>query len=172
MSDINWDAIRKDHEQGLSLRTLATRYGISKSSIGNMLSNVSNGQHGHEKHAQTTPSSRTPPTPIEPTPSPVQSISLNMAIAQNLIRMIARHVAGKFKPEDVKLDPKEMKLLADTLSQCNKIMIGEEVENNAIPAGIDWGMFTFEELTIIQPLFERALARKTPENVTAFRKQA
>jgi len=167
MTDINWDAIRQDREQGLSLRTLALKYGISKSYIGEMLSSGQTGQTGQEKRAQTPPPLRTPPTLAEP----AQAQNITTLIAQNLIRMIARHVTGKFRPEEVNLDPREMKLLADTLSQCNKVLVGEDIDNANTPVGIDWSIFTMEELTVIQPIFERALARNIPENVTAFRKQ-
>lgn len=34
MSDINWQSIRNEYEQGTSLRALAAKYGVSKSAIG------------------------------------------------------------------------------------------------------------------------------------------
>jgi len=186
MTNIDWAAIRSDHEQGVSSRTLALKYGIPRSTIRSRLAaaavkvgevgEVGERQSRQERQAHTIPDARPSPTLSlgEPIASPAQqSTSLNAAIAQNLIRMIAKHITGQWKRDDVRLEPHTMKLLADTLSQCNKILVGEEAgENAGTPERIDWSLFTFEELTIIQPLFERALARQQPENVTAFRRQA
>jgi hypothetical protein len=169
---INWEAIRRDRDQGMSLRTLAIKYGISKSYIGEMLSSGQSGQSGQH---QNTTSSRTPPTPSPETSPP---INLSTVIAQNFIRMIAKHATGKFTPNDVKLDPKDMKLLADTLSQCNKIIVmaeyGGEQEN---PQEFDVSLMRYmsdEDLDQFEGILERARTRKQEAegNVTPIRRQA
>ncbi len=157
-----WAAIRRDREEhGLSLRTLALKYGISKSYIGTVLSGVSSGQSGQEKQPQTLPSLRTPPTPTEN----AQSQSLTAVIAHALIKKIAKQVLGD-------LDPKDMKLLADTLSQCNKIVVGEEIEGQE-HSPYDIRAFlakcTLEELVIIQPVMD-AVAERDREKIIPIRR--
>lgn len=118
---IDWAAIRKDRdENGLSLRTLEIKYGVPKSTISYELSKVSK-VSGQEKQPLVIPTFRTAPS--------MQSQKLTAVIAHTLIQKIAKRVLAD-------LDPKEMKLLADTLSQCNKIIIAEEVEQEQAQEGM------------------------------------
>jgi hypothetical protein len=143
----NWEAIEKDYHAGMSLRVLAAKYGISKSTIHKHcnpakarivdMGGTVDGQSMDSGQASTLPS-----TDI-------------VALAKQLVSQLAQ-VA------DVPLDLKEHNLIANALSQYNKIMITAPV-NQELPKGIDWSIFEQSELDIIQPIFATAEERHRVE---------
>jgi hypothetical protein len=138
-----WEKIKTDYEQGLSLRTLSLKYGLSKSGI--------------HKHAMQEEWTRTGGCPLimdiksGQSGQEIQPVSATITLARDMIEKLATIAS-------VPLDLKDHKLLADALSQYNKILVscpaGEVLSND-----IDWSMFTQAELAILQPIFAAAETR-------------
>jgi hypothetical protein len=136
MSD--WEAIKKDFESGLSLRTLSAKHDIGKSTIH---------EHAIAGQWQRTNVGQLPDigqTPVAPANSTV-------ALANSMIGQLATIAK-------VPLDLKEHNLFAQALSQYNKIAV-TGVDVASTPA-LDWSIFTEAELAIIQPIFSAAEERK------------
>ncbi len=151
----DWELIKKEYEQGLSLRVLSTKYAIGKSTIhehavDGRWTRTANGQIPDNGHAPLAPASTT------------------VELARGMIGQLATIAK-------VPLDLKEHNLFAQALSQYNKIMVTAPVVDN-LPNSIDWSIFTQDELSIIQPIFAQAEERKRIEQgettIPQLRKQA
>jgi len=168
----DWDRVRTGYEQGISLRSLAAASGHKKSTI------ESRAKAG--KWAKPDPF-RTPPVLLAEVSEEVSEVSAvlaqdsdsdDMTVVTQAMADLAHHLAGE--PAQAKLQLSQHKLFADSLSQYIKVKYAIPATGTP-PAGIDWDIFTPDELAILRPIFERAEARqlpipKKPENVTAFRK--
>lgn len=135
----DWEAIKRDYEHGLSLRTLSAKYDVGKSTIH---------EHATAGHWQRTTIGQVPDngqTPVSPDSSTV-------ALAQSMITQLATIAK-------VPLDLKEHNLFAQALSQYNKIMV-TGVAVASTPPALDWSIFTEQELAILQPIFNHAEERK------------
>lgn len=139
----NWEAIQKEHEDGLSLRTLALKHGVSKSAIHNYVS-------GKKLSVVDTPG-----TDIGQSGQSVTTSSSpdNAAFAQRLIDLLKEFAEA---PEGMTL--KDHALLAQSLSQYNKIVVTSVTPQSATQ-GIDWSIFTQEEIDIVQPILAQAEER-------------
>ncbi len=146
---IDWELIKKDYEEGFSLRTLSAKHGASKSCI-------------HERSIAgewTRPGvvrtivMRTP-SPERTTPSEQPPDIVTVALARAMVAQLA--ILAK-----VPLDLKEQTMFAQALNQYNKIMVtAPTTTQEQSSQGIDWGMFLPEELEILQPIFATAEARE------------
>ena len=183
----DWERVKAAYEQGvISLRSLAAASGHKKSTI------ESRAKAGKWVKPDGF---RTPPTLVAEV-SEVSEVSekvseLSDRVAENLAELsevlengesddmtvvtsaladLAHHLTGD--PAQAKLQLNQHKLFADSLSQYVRLKYTLPA-SGAAPAGIDWSIFSPDELAILQPIFERALQRqqKKPENVVAFRKQ-
>lgn len=116
MTDINWHAIREDYETSrLSLRSLAAKYGVKLTTLHDRIKS--------EQWHRTLGEQRTPP--------PVQQPAASRGIRGLADRMVTRL---ETIAED-NLTLLEVKLLADSLSQFNKIKITAPVEQDASMTG-------------------------------------
>ena len=134
----DWPAIEKDFAAGLSLRVLATKYGVSKSAI--------------HKHCN-------PPVDKVGTDGG-QSVDNNGQASTDIVALTRRLVDQLATiAKTPLLDLKEHGQIANALSQYNKI-IQTAPTDQELPKGIDWSIFNQEELDIIQPIFAAAEERK------------
>ncbi len=151
----DWELIKKEYEQGLSLRVLSTKYGIGKSTIH---------EHAVDGHWTRTANGQIPDNGH----APLAPASTTVELARGMIGQLATIAK-------VPLDLKEHNLFAQALSQYNKIMVTAPVVDN-LPNSIDWSIFTQDELSIIQPIFAQAEERKRIEQgettIPQLRKQA
>lgn len=134
----NWEAIQKDFDNGMSLRSLELKYTISKSVLGRRLVKREEGQY-RDSTGTMGQGSVAAPAPA------------TTELAQSMIGQLA--VIAK-----VPLDLKEHNLLANALSQYNKIVV-TSVTTQSATQGIDWSIFTQDELDIITPIHAQAEER-------------
>jgi hypothetical protein len=134
-----WEDIKKDYENGLSLRTLDTKYGVSKSSIQ---------RHAEAENWQRGTSPTTVPFAVPDVPA--ENETHVAQVARSMVHQLATIAQST-------LDLKEHKLFADALSQYNKVLITSPEQPAS--TGIDYSIFTQEELDVIMPLFARAEQR-------------
>jgi len=167
----DWERVKAGYEQGISLRSLVAASGRKKSTIASRAK--------REKWVKPGVF-RTPPVLLsevdevyEKPPEVserIDEVDDDLTIVTQAVTDLAHHLQGQ--ADQAKLDLHAHKLFADALSQYIKLKYTIP-DSGAAPAGIDWSIFTPDELAVLQPIFERALARQPrPENVTVFRKQA
>ena len=143
-SNVDWPSIRAEFEQGLSQRTLAPKYGISQSAIS---------QKAKKESWIITPL-------IIPASDLITDKSDNdlLAIVQLLLKKTAEHAEGN-------LEPKDIKLLADALSQFHKIKLTlppEEQDLSQYDLRLLLADATPDELAVVQPVFATIDARRKP----------
>ncbi len=152
----DWELIKKEYEQGLSLRVLSTKYGASKSTIH---------EHAVDGHWTRTTNGQL----LDNGQTPLAPASTTVELARGMIGQLATIAK-------VPLDLKEHNLFAQALSQYNKIMVTAPVTEQNLPNSIDWSIFTQDELSIIQPIFAQAEERRRIEQgettIPQLRKQA
>ncbi len=147
---IDWELIKKDYEEGFSLRTLSAKFGIGKStihdrSVADEWTRPSVVRTLDPDSYRTATGHRTMPTTEQP-PDIV-----TVALARAMVAQLA--VLAK-----VPLDLKEQTMFAQALNQYNKIMVTAPTPEPS-SQGVDWSMFLPEELDILQPIFATAEAR-------------
>ncbi len=108
----DWSAIRIDYEQGLSLRALAVKHGISKTVIGERKYNEQWTQERTADGQRTADRIPHAPKPF-PLPMPGDAIS----IARIGLSQLAQHLQG-----DTILEVKDHKMLSDALAQYLKVL--------------------------------------------------
>ena len=153
---IDWDAIRSDYEDGISLRTLSTKYTVPKTTI------IRHQQaEGWERTADRT-ISRTPDRP------PMTKV---VGLADSMIDQLA--VISK-----IPLDLKEHKLFADALSQYNKILVSDptaqqDEAHGPVPAEL-LPFVDEKDLAAIDAILSRAQERKmeAEQKITPIRREA
>src|SRR6266487_1348072 len=143
-NNVDWPAIRAKFEQGLSQRSLALKYCVSQSAIS---------QKAKKEGWVITPL-------IIPASDLITDKSDNdlLAIVQLLLKKTAEHAEGD-------LEPKDIKLLADALSQFHKIKLTlppEEQDLSQYDLRLLLADATPEELAIVQPIFATIDARRKP----------
>ena len=143
-SNVDWPSIRAEFEQGLSQRSLAPKYGISQSAIS---------QKAKKESWIITPL-------IIPASDLITDKSDNdlLAIVQLLLKKTAEHAEGN-------LEPKDIKLLADALSQFHKIKLTlppEEQDLSQYDLRLLLADATPDELAVVQPVFATIDARRKP----------
>jgi len=148
----DWQSIQRELEQGLGTQSsLAVKYGITQQAISKRAI-----KEGWVVSPQVVVVS---PTTDEPT-------LVDQALAD-----LAIHLTGD--PKEAKLQLNQHKLFADSFSQYMKAkVLSEQEQEQELPKGIDWSMFTEDELAIIQPIFAQAEERQRgqQENITAIRR--
>ena len=136
----DWEAIQKEYEGGLSLRSLSAKHEVPTTTL-----------HRHIQHGQwqrnTERNKAEHPLVFEQV-QPPDSIA---ELAQKMVGQLANIAL-------VPLALKEHKLFADSLSQYHKIIIA--APDQQLPNTIDWSIFEQAELDIIQPIFAAAEERK------------
>lgn len=146
----DWQSIRTEYEAGASLRSLAAKYTVPKSTI--------------ESRAKTGNWSRSDILRTSPLPLSDLSETSDMATIEKAIRLITRRL-------DEEPDNKDIKMLMDSLSQAYKIRM-------LVPAGEDFSAFdmreflagcTDEELEIVRPVIAAVQARRA-EKITPIKK--
>ncbi len=170
--DIDWPSIKKDYEQGMSLRSLSTHYGPGKSTIHERalaeqwtrpdVTRTPDIQPRRTSDKKERTSSRTSPrTEPEQPPDPTTVDLARVAIGQ--LSDIAK----------VPMDLKEHTLFAQALSQYNKVIVTAPQEQE-LPRGVDFSIFTEQELSVIQPIFAIAEARERErqKNIIPIRREA
>ncbi len=146
----DWPAIRTEYEQGFSLRSLAAKYQVPKSTI--------------ESRAKT--GNWTKSDILRTTPLPLSELSetSDMATIEKAIRLITRRL-------EKEPDNKDIKMLMDSLSQAYKIKM-------FLPAGDDLGAdslreflagCTDEQLEIVRPIIADVQARRA-DKITPLKK--
>jgi len=162
----DWERVKAGYEQGvLSLRSLAAASGHKRSTI----------QSRAKAEKWEKPDGfRPPPTLLAELSEVAEKVaelaedSDDLTVVTLALSDLAQHLTGD--PAQAKLQLNQHKLFADSLSQYIKVKYTLPASGTA-PAGIDWDLFTPDELSVLRPIFERAEARKQkPENVTVFRK--
>lgn len=143
----DWEAIQRDYENGLSLRVLAAKYGVSKSAI-----------HKHCGKPSTLVAVDTGRTKDGHS---VDSGQASTPTSTDIVELAKRLVAQLAQTVDAPPDLKEHSQIANALSQYNKIIATAPAQEH--PKGIDWSIFEQEELDIIQPIFAQAEERKRVE---------
>ena len=151
----DWEAIKRDYENGLSQRSLSAKYDVPKTTI--------------LRRAQSENWTRTAMDRIADQSGPVDQppASSTVALASSMITQLATIAK-------VPLDLKEHNLFAQALSQYNKIVV-TGVDATSTPPVLDWSIFEQSELDIIQPIFSAAEERKRiadgENNIPQLRKQ-
>jgi hypothetical protein len=140
----DWEAIKKDFEDGLSLRTLSAKYDVGKSTIAD---------RSNAGHWQRTEPGHIPDIPYTPLPEQDTEIA---GLAKQMVGQLATIA-------QTPLELKEHKLFADSLSQYHKIILTSVDAQSSTPQSLDWSIFTEAELAIIQPIFAQAEERKRIE---------
>ncbi len=148
---IDWELIKKDYEQGFSLRTLSAKFGVGKStihdrSVADEWTRPSVVRTLEPDSYRTAIGHRTPA--VAEQPPDVVTVSLARAMVAQLAT-IAK----------VPLDLKEQTMFAQALNQYNKIMVTAPTPEQNLPNGVDWSIFTQDELSILQPIFAQAEER-------------
>lgn len=141
----DWEAIERDFHAGQSLRVLAARYGIPKSTIHKHF-NAPVKKDGYVDMGGTDGGQS------------VDSGQAFLPLSTEDIGTLTRRLIDQLSliaKESLTL--KEHALLANALSQYNKVMLTAPQEQQH--RGTDWSIFTEEELAIIQPIFARAEER-------------
>lgn len=108
----DWKAIQSEYEQGASLRSLATKYGVGKSTIGERKFQ----EHWEQKPASDT-GHRTPDTLPLPRPTPLPIPADARAIARIGLSQLARHLET-----DTLLPITYHKSISDALAQYVKVL--------------------------------------------------
>jgi hypothetical protein len=160
----DWERVRTGYEQGISSRSLAAISGHKRSTI----------QSRAKAEKWEKPDGFRPPpgmlaelSEVAEKVAELAEDSDDMTVVTLALSDLAQHLTGD--PAQAKLQLSQHKLFADSLSQYIKVKYTLPA-SGAAPVGIDWSIFTPDELAVLQPIFERAQARQRPENVTAFRK--
>lgn len=173
--EVDWTAIQADYEAGLSLRTLAAKYGPSKSTIQNRAKaeQWTVGQKIGRGDGQLRESIQLHPEPEiseEMLNTPLSELTQYLTEAemkdvaevslQGLARQLLFQIMSKANTED--LEPKDIKLLADALATCHKILSMRTVERDyaAYDLRVLLSKCTEEERAIIQPVFRAVDARE------------
>lgn len=122
----DWQAIRHDYESGLSLRTLAAKYNVKKSTIYDHVQ-AENWQKPDRTPAgqpdTKVPENRTPRPATEEAPLEADSEENPTAtLARGMVKQLAAIVQRATIAEEP-LDLREHKLFADSLSQYHKIIV-------------------------------------------------
>jgi len=155
----DWQSIQRELEQGLGTQSsLAVKYGITQQAISKRA--IKEGWVVPPLGIVVSTTTNEPP-PVDNEPSLVDQALADLAI----------HLTGD--PKEAKLQLNQHKLFADSFSQYMKAkMLSEQEQEQELPKGIDWSMFTQEELAIIQPIFAQAEERQRgqQENITAIRR--
>jgi hypothetical protein len=110
----DWNAIRKDYEQGASLRGLAAKYHISKSTIERHMKMGQWDSGTHERDSGTVPLPQHIPLPSDAT-----------TIARIGLQQLAQHL----QVETI-LEIKDHKSLSDALAQYVKVLVTAPQEDN------------------------------------------
>ncbi len=159
-----WTKIKTEYEHGASKNALAEKYGVSRQAI--------------IKHAKAEKWL----APVHPEMDIPLSISDVLeviteeeargviAVALMMLKRIAEHV------EKQDLEIKDLKLLADALSSCNKVLTVREIEQTQVQYDLRilLAKATNEEVEIMRPVIAAIAARdkeQEPGNITPFRKQ-
>ncbi len=146
----DWPSIRFEYEQGFSLRSLAAKYQVPKSTI--------------ESRAKTGNWTKSDILRTSPLPLSELSETSDLATIEKAIRLITRRL-------EEEPDNKDIKMLMDSLSQAYKIKM-------FLPAEDDLGAFdmreflagcTDEELEIVRPIIAAVQARRS-EKITPIKK--
>jgi len=149
VSHVDWQAIRSEYEHGASQKSLAAKYGITQQAI--------------SKRALKEG------WVVSPLVVVVPSTTNEPALVDLALADLAIHLTGD--PVKAKLQLNQHKLFADSFSQYMKAKLLSS-QDQELPKGIDWSMFTQAELDIIQPIFAQAEARQRglQENIIAIRR--
>jgi predicted transcriptional regulator len=161
MTDIEWAEIRFQYEAGISQRTLATKYGVSQATISR--------RAGKENWCITERI-----TPVSLIRSDAQDKKTDVLIvADTLLDKVAEQA------ETVD-DPRDIKNLADTLSQIHKIKLTSHSSDKPTASGIPAELLpyaTLDELaqldSIVKAIEERKLqAEQEAAGVRPLRKHS
>ncbi len=146
----DWQAIETDREAGLSMRTLSLKYGLPKSTISD-----------HFNKSLSAPTSDTPRTPVG------QIGQLPLPTATDIVELARRLIGQLDTIALTPLDLKEHNLLAQALSQYNKVLV--TTPPPAQVSGIDWSLLNPDELKTVEDIFAQAEARA---GIISIRRQA
>ncbi len=149
-NNVDWPAIRAEFEQGLSQRSLAPKYGIEQSTISRRAK-----KENWRIIPRITPTSERITDAADITDKSDNDL---LAIVQLLLKKTAEHAEGD-------LEPKDIKLLADALSQFHKIKLSlppEEQDLSQYDLRLLLADATPEELAIVQPVFNAIDTRRKP----------
>jgi hypothetical protein len=151
---VDWTAIRSGFEQGASQRSLAREFGVTQPTIS---------ERAKKEGWQHT----TNPLPIIPLSEPISDRETHdlLSVVSTLLQKVALHAQSN-------LEPKDIKLLADALSQFHKIKITTPQQDQDFSA-FDMREFlaecTDEELAIVKPIIAAVQARRE-EKITPLRR--
>lgn len=103
MTTANWTAIRQEYERGDSLRVLAARHGVPTTTL----------HRKSQKEQWNKPAEQQHGTVEQPLPLTPDALSIAHAVLRSLKEAIGR--------KDLEL--KDIKMLSDSLSACQKVII-------------------------------------------------
>lgn len=137
---VDWTAIHTEFQQGISQRSLATKYGISQAAISKRAS---------KEHWVITPV-------IIPQEVITETASDDLTIVQKALNDLAAFLNAGLQ------DLRDHKLFADALSQYIKLKLTIPTEQEQSPYDLRdlLSYCTQEELDIIRPIMAAAAARK------------
>ncbi len=164
-----WSKIKSEYEHGASKNALAEKYGVSRQAI---IKRSQKERWIAPVHPEMGISEDLLNMPVsafleEATEQEVKGI---VEVALMMLVRIAEHM----KTEELEI--KDLKLLADTLATCNKVLTTREVEQDQqhYDLRLILAKATTEELEIIRPVIAAITDRdkeQQPGNITPFRKQ-
>lgn len=118
-NNTDWQAMRADYEQGMSLRALAAKYGISKTYI------IEKRDREQWNRPPTTDRPTTVPMRLPSSYTPPPAPAGAIAIARAGLRLLGNNVNVQ------SLTLTEHKLLADSLSQYVKVLVTAPAEDES-----------------------------------------